>query len=82
MSSYKIARDDLPGELQPVDALDRVDKIIEYQSPYADYSILLTEYGTKQRIRVYWLKHLRDEWEWVDGTDDGVGFVLLKERNR
>lgn len=77
---YRIPTPDLPGGIQPIDNKDGVDKVIEYQSPYADLSVLLSEEGRTQEIRVYYLKHLRDDWEWVDASDEGVGFVLLKRR--
>lgn len=77
---YQLDHDDLPGDLQRVNRMDVVDAILEYQNHYADYSVILSEEGRKQNIRVHYLKHLRDDWKWVDGTDDGVGFVLLKRR--
>lgn len=74
---YQIDHGDLPEDLQSVYQMDAVDAIVEYQSPYADYSVILSEEGRKQAIRVHYLKHLREDWTWVDGTDSGCGFVLL-----
>lgn len=58
-----------------------VDTVVEYQSTAADYSAILKDEYRTQKYRVYYLKNLREEWEWVDNSDDGVSFVLLKRRN-
>lgn len=80
MSDLALEESEIPEELRELNDADEVDQIVEYQSGYADYSIILSEIGTKQFVRVFWLRYLRDEWKWVDGTDDGVGFVLLEEK--
>ena len=77
---YRVDTEDLPDKLQGVEAMESVDKIIEYQSPYADFSVLLSESGTTQPVRVFYLEHLRNNWEWVDDSSGGCGFVLLKRR--
>jgi transposase len=78
MSDLALDENEIPESFRELNNADEVDQIVEYQSGYADYSIILSEIGTKQFVRVFWLRYLRDEWEWVQGTDDGVGFVLLK----
>lgn len=59
---------------------DCVDRIVDYQTPEADKSILLSHETDIQTYRVYYLKHLRDEWEWVDDSKQGTPFVMLKRR--
>jgi len=71
----------MPDELHELMTHDTVDRVIEYQSPYADYSVILSDVGRVQQIRAFYLKEMRHDWEWVDDTDDGVGFVLLKRRS-
>jgi len=70
----------MPVELIDVSDVDPVDRVIEYQSPSADVSVLMKDgYGT-QNFRVYYLKQLREDWEWVDNSEKGKPFVLLKRR--
>lgn len=79
-SDYAIPLNDLPDELNPLASMNGVSDIIEYQSPDADVSVLLADGATSQQVRVFYLKNLREDWEWVSHTDDGIGFVLLKRR--
>jgi hypothetical protein len=66
--------------LSDVTELDCVDEIIDYQSNAADKSVLLKDNYRTQRFRPYYLRNLRFEWEWVDDSDTGKAFVLLKAR--
>lgn len=53
----------MTNELHNLTELRTVDEVVEYQGGYADYTAILNE-ANKQEVRVYFLKHLRDEWEW------------------
>lgn len=79
-NGYALEESEIPEQLRQLNEADEVDQIIEYQTPFADYSIILSDVGRKQFVRVFWLKHLREDWKWVQGTDDGVGFVLFQEK--
>lgn len=75
---YEVTRDDLPEELRGLLDHEAVEKIIEYQSQLADFSVILTESGRTQNVRVFYLENLRFEWAWVENYEDT--FVLLKRR--
>jgi hypothetical protein len=72
----------LPEAIRPLHNEDEVHKIVEYQSGYADYSVILDTKTSTQLIRVFYLKHLRDDWEIVDYSQNALShsFVLLKEK--
>lgn len=77
---YAPDHDDLPEALQELDEELFVKAILEYQSPGIDYSVILKEGRRVTEMRVYWLRDLRDEWQWVDDSDGDESFVLLKQR--
>jgi len=77
---YAPDHDDLPEALQELDKSLYVKAILEYQSPGIDYSVILRKGRRIIEVRVYWLRHLRDEWEWVDYNDAEESYVLLKQR--
>jgi len=57
-----------------------VERVVEYQSNYADKSVILDgEYAIKP-LRVEYLKNYRFEWEWVESSTNGKPYVLLKRR--
>jgi hypothetical protein len=58
-----------------------VDRVERYQTTEADYSVILRDGHRTQKYRVYYLKNLRDKWEWVDDSDSSVSFVMLKCRS-
>lgn len=72
--------EDLPDDLQFLTKLEAVKKVVKYQTQGADYSILLADTSRVQNVRVPYLEQLREDWEWVDATNKGVGTVLLKRR--
>lgn len=72
----------LPEAIKPLHDMDEVHKVVEYQSGYADYSVILDTKTSTQLVRVFYLKHLRDDWEIVDYSRNALShsFVLLKEK--
>jgi len=63
-----------------VEDLPGIERIVDYQTPEADKSVILTEEYVMQSFRYEYLQNLRDEWEWVDSSKEGKPFVLLKAR--
>lgn len=65
-----------------LDDLDTVDRVVPYQSNAADFSAILTGEATSTReVRVFYLKNMRDEWEWAfDNVNELAGFVAFKRR--
>lgn len=57
-----------------------VDRVVEYQTNEADYSVILEDGYKCQNFRVFYLKNLRSDWEWVDNNDTGVSNIMLKRR--
>lgn len=70
----------LPESLQQLELEEMVDRVVEYQTPEADFSVITSDWGSVKNIRVFYLKNLREDWEWVDSSSKGVGFVMLKRR--
>jgi hypothetical protein len=68
---------DIKGELE---GLDYVKRTHDYQTPEADISVELARKNGVSKFRVYYLKNLRDEFEWVDSWKTGAPCVLLKAR--
>lgn len=67
-------------QLTNVTNVDCVDRVVEYQTNEADYSVILKDVYRTQRFRHYYLKNLRFDWEWVDDNDTGVSNIMLKRR--
>lgn len=65
-----------------LEGLQTVERVVEYQTPEADISAVLTPAATStQEVRVHYLRELRDEWHWVDDfTSEQAGAVLLRRR--
>ena len=65
-----------------LDELNTVDRVVEYQTHAADYSAILDgDASSTQEVRVFYLKHMRDEWEWAfDDVNELAGFVAFKRR--
>lgn len=70
----------IPKALKPLNEQEAVEKVVQYQGTYADYSILLERDNAVQEVRVFYLKDLRETWEWVESNKNGKPFVLLKKR--
>lgn len=66
--------------MQGLEDLPGIERIVDYQTPEADKSVILTEEYVMQSFRYEYLQNLRDEWEWVDSSKEGKPFVLLKAR--
>jgi hypothetical protein len=66
--------------MEAINDLPGIERIEDYQSDYADKSIILTEDYVMQSFRYEYLQNLRNEWEWVESSNEGKPFVLLKRR--
>ena len=64
--------------------LQTVDRVVPYQTNAADFSAILTDDAVStQEIRVFYLKHMRDEYEWAfDNVNELAGFVAFKRRGK
>lgn len=58
-----------------------VDRVVDYQRPEADKSVVFKHGQVAPEFRTYYLQHLRDEWEWVRQSEKGNGYVLLARRS-
>ena len=68
---------------QAIGFLNIVDTTHTYQTPAADFSIMLGHKTDVSRFRVFYLKNLRFKYEWVDsfeGDQQNTSHVLLKRR--
>jgi len=73
---------ELPENFGTIAESDGVSEITPYKGSYADFSIIMRR-PMKTEIRVYYLRNLREDWEWVEDRYDeehGNGFILLKRR--
>jgi hypothetical protein len=65
-----------------VEDLDSVDRVVEYQTSYADFSAILNR-ASHMEVRVHYLKNLRDDWKMVDYYENKrhrSGHVLFKRK--
>jgi len=66
--------------MEAIKELPGIERVVEYETNYADKSVILTDDYVLQSFRYEYLQNLRDEWEWVESSTEGTPFVLLKRR--
>lgn len=58
-----------------------VKEILNYQGPRADTTFVLGHSSDVQRLRTFYLRNKRDEWEWVDSNSaEPNPYVQIKEK--
>lgn len=69
-------------QLEELETLDTVDKVVYYEGTYADYSAILN-CDRHMEVITYYVKNLREEWRLVDyHTDEEYdnGYVLFERK--
>ena len=66
-----------------LEELSTVDRVVPYQTNGADFSAILTDEVTStQEVRTFYLKEMRDDYEWAfDHVIDLAGYVAFKRRS-
>ena len=66
-----------------LEELSTVDRVVPYQTNDADFSAILTDEATStQEVRTFYLKEMRDDYEWAfDHVNDLAGYVAFKRRS-
>lgn len=59
----------------------QVQEVLEYQGSRADKTFRLTTSGDVKALRMHYLKHKRDDWDWIDhDSSEPNPYVIIKEQ--